>query len=39
MDGIFDACHALIDDARRDEEFRNWFHSFDMFMRKVLTDA
>ncbi|KAG2737024.1 hypothetical protein P692DRAFT_20823953, partial [Suillus brevipes Sb2] len=26
MDGVFDASNALIYDARRDEEFRNWFH-------------
>lgn len=35
MNGIFDACHALIDDARRDEEFRDWFHRLDTFIRKV----
>lgn len=35
MNGIFDACHALIDDARRDEEFKNWFRHLNTYMRKV----
>lgn len=35
MDGIFDACHVLIDDARRDEEFKNWFRHLNTYMRKV----
>ncbi|KAG2338803.1 hypothetical protein BDR05DRAFT_951623 [Suillus weaverae] len=39
MDGIFDASNALIDDARRDDEFRNWFHRFNTYIRKVLLEA
>ncbi|OAX34933.1 hypothetical protein K503DRAFT_774020 [Rhizopogon vinicolor AM-OR11-026] len=39
MDGIFDACHVLIDDARRDEEFKDWFRHLNSFMRKVLLQA
>ncbi|KAG1723281.1 hypothetical protein EDB19DRAFT_1645363 [Suillus lakei] len=39
MDGIFDASNALIDDARRDEEFRNWFHRLNTYIRKVLLEA
>jgi hypothetical protein len=35
MDGVFDASNALIDDARRDEEFRNWFHRLNTYIRKV----
>ncbi|KAG2135159.1 hypothetical protein DEU56DRAFT_401150 [Suillus clintonianus] len=39
MDGIFDASNALIDDARRDEEFRSWFHRLNTYIRKVLLEA
>ncbi|KAG1792741.1 uncharacterized protein HD556DRAFT_1377609 [Suillus plorans] len=39
MDGIFDASNALIDDARRDDEFRNWFHRLNTYIRKVLLEA
>ncbi|KAG0701989.1 hypothetical protein DFH29DRAFT_924101 [Suillus ampliporus] len=39
MDGIFDASNALIDDARRDEEFRSWFHRLDTYIRHVLLEA
>ncbi|KIJ60506.1 hypothetical protein HYDPIDRAFT_170143 [Hydnomerulius pinastri MD-312] len=39
MNGIFDAANALIDDARRDEEFRSWFKRLDTFIRKLLLEA
>lgn len=39
MNGVFDASNALIDDARRDEEFRNWFHRLNTYIRKVLLEA
>ncbi|KAG1727557.1 uncharacterized protein EDB91DRAFT_1315896 [Suillus paluster] len=39
MRSIFDATNALIDDARRDEEFRSWFHRLDTYIRKVLLEA
>jgi hypothetical protein len=39
MSGIFDASNALIDDARRDDEFRNWFHRLNTYIRKVLLEA
>ena len=35
MDGIFDACQALIDVARHDEEFRDWFRRLNVYIRKV----
>ena len=38
MDIIIDAINALIDDARRDEEFRQWFQSVDAYSRKVLLE-
>jgi hypothetical protein len=37
MSGIFDASNALIDDARRDDEFRNWFHRLNTYIRKAST--
>jgi hypothetical protein len=36
MDTIIDAINQLIDDAKKDEEFRQWFHSVDAYVRKVL---
>ncbi|KAG2072936.1 hypothetical protein BDR04DRAFT_1095721 [Suillus decipiens] len=39
MNDIFDASNALIDDARRDDEFRNWFHRLNTYIRKVLLEA
>ncbi|KAG2357603.1 hypothetical protein BDR07DRAFT_1473435 [Suillus spraguei] len=39
MDDIFDASNALIDDARRDDEFRNWFHRLNTYIHKVLLEA
>ncbi|KAG1854482.1 hypothetical protein DFJ58DRAFT_727914 [Suillus subalutaceus] len=39
MNGIFDASNVLIDDARRDDEFRNWFHRLNTYIRKVLLEA
>ncbi|KIK80530.1 hypothetical protein PAXRUDRAFT_833465 [Paxillus rubicundulus Ve08.2h10] len=39
MDLIFDAVNALNDDARRDEEFRQWFRRLHTFSRKVLLEA
>jgi hypothetical protein len=38
IDVIFDAANALIDDAKRDEEFRNWFKRVDTYIRKVLLE-
>ena len=35
MDKIFDATDALIDDARRDEEFQDWVKRFYAYIRKV----
>ncbi|KAH7919183.1 hypothetical protein BV22DRAFT_1108163 [Leucogyrophana mollusca] len=39
MDIVFDAANALIDDARRDEEFRSWFKRLDSYVRKILLEA
>ncbi|KAI0311876.1 hypothetical protein OF83DRAFT_1068125 [Amylostereum chailletii] len=38
MDPIFDAVSRLIEDARNDEEFRDWFKSVDAYSRKVLLE-
>ncbi|KAI5993190.1 hypothetical protein EDC04DRAFT_2872684 [Pisolithus marmoratus] len=39
MDIIFDAADALIDDARRDEEFRNWFKRLNRYVHKILLET
>ena len=38
MNIIIDAINTLIDDARGDEEFRQWFQSVGAYSRKVLLD-
>ncbi|TFK47462.1 hypothetical protein OE88DRAFT_1636556 [Heliocybe sulcata] len=38
MDPIIDAFNQLAEDARRDEELRNWFKSVDGYVRKVLLE-
>ncbi|KAG6334324.1 hypothetical protein ID866_4769 [Astraeus odoratus] len=38
MDVIFGAANILIDDAKKDEEFRNWFKRMDTYIRKVLLE-
>ena len=38
MNIIIDAINTLIDDARSDEEFRQWFQSVGAYSRKVLLD-
>ncbi|KAI0043796.1 hypothetical protein FA95DRAFT_1498062 [Auriscalpium vulgare] len=38
MDIIFDAINNLINDARNDDEFRQWFQSVDAYSRKVLLE-
>ena len=38
MDIIIDAINDLIDDAKHDEEFRQWFQSVDAYSRKVLLE-
>ncbi|KAI9510806.1 hypothetical protein F5148DRAFT_1176664 [Russula earlei] len=38
MDVIIDAINALIDDAKNDEEFRQWFQAVDAYSRKVLLE-
>jgi hypothetical protein len=38
MDIIIDAINQLIDDAKKDEEFRQWFQSADAYARKVLLE-
>ncbi|KAI0275464.1 hypothetical protein BC834DRAFT_840264 [Gloeopeniophorella convolvens] len=38
MDIFFDAVNNLIDDANKDEEFRQWFQSVDSYSRKVLLE-
>lgn len=35
MDGMFDAANALIDDARRDPEFKEWCKRLNMYIHKV----
>jgi hypothetical protein len=35
MDIIFDAANALIEDANKDEELREWFKSLNSYVRKV----
>lgn len=37
MDIVFDAANALIDDANKDQELRDWFKSLDAYVRKVST--
>ncbi|KAG2365723.1 hypothetical protein BDR07DRAFT_1480974 [Suillus spraguei] len=39
MNGIFDASNALIDVARCDDEFRNWFYHLNTYIHKVLFEA
>ncbi|KAL4069133.1 hypothetical protein J3A83DRAFT_4535807 [Scleroderma citrinum] len=39
MDMIFDAADALTDDAKRDEEFRDWIKRLYAFIRKALLEA
>lgn len=39
MNIIFDATDALIDDARRDEEFRNWFKRLNNYIHRILLEA
>jgi len=36
---IIDAVNALIDDAKRDPELKDWFKKVDTYIRKVLLDA
>jgi hypothetical protein len=38
MDTIIDAINRLVDDAKNDEEFRQWFQSVDTYSRKVLLE-
>ncbi|KAI0245752.1 hypothetical protein BJV78DRAFT_1260530 [Lactifluus subvellereus] len=38
MDIIINAINDLIDDARHDEEFRQWFQLVDTYSRKVLLE-
>ncbi|KAH9952567.1 hypothetical protein BGW80DRAFT_1420325 [Lactifluus volemus] len=38
MDDIIDAINDLIDVAKHDEEFRQWFQSVDAYSRKVLLE-
>jgi len=38
MDIIIDAINNLIDDAKSDEEFRQWFQSVGAYSRKVLLE-
>ena len=35
MDIIFDAANALIDDANKDEELRQWFKNLNAYVHKV----
>jgi hypothetical protein len=35
MDKIFDAVNSLNDDARQDEEFRQWFTHLNAYIRRV----
>ncbi|KAI6102700.1 hypothetical protein EV401DRAFT_2061139 [Pisolithus croceorrhizus] len=39
MNIIFDAVDALVDDARRDEEFRNWFKRLNNYIHRVLLET
>lgn len=39
MNIIFDATDALVDDARRDEEFRNWFKRLNNYIHRVLLET
>ncbi|EPQ50351.1 hypothetical protein GLOTRDRAFT_141540 [Gloeophyllum trabeum ATCC 11539] len=38
MDSIIDAVNALIEDARNDQELREWFQRVDTYVRKVLLE-
>jgi hypothetical protein len=38
MDVIIDPINQLIDDAKNDEEFRQWFQSVDAYTRKLLLE-
>lgn len=38
MDIILDAINALSDDAKRDQELRNWFMDVDQYIRQVLLE-
>jgi hypothetical protein len=38
MDVIIDAINQLIDNAKNDEEFRQWFQSVDAYAHKVLLE-
>ena len=38
MDPMFNAANDLIDDARNDQEFRDWWSQVDTFVRKVLLE-
>ena len=38
MDTIIDAINQLIDDAKNDEAFRQWFQAVDAYARKVLLE-
>jgi len=39
MDIIIDAINQLIDNAKSDEEFRQWFQSVDAYAHKVLLET
>lgn len=39
MDTVFDAADVLIDDAKRDEEFRDWVKRLYAYIRKALLEA
>jgi hypothetical protein len=36
---VFDAANALIDDANKDAELREWFKSLNAYVRKVRSHA
>ncbi|KAF9473113.1 hypothetical protein BDN70DRAFT_937687, partial [Pholiota conissans] len=38
MDVIIDAINALVDDARRDQDLRQWWSTVDGYVRKVLLE-
>ena len=38
MNIIIDPINQLIDDAKNDEEFRQWFQSVDAYTRKLLLE-
>jgi len=39
MDTTRDTANALIDDANKDEELREWFKTFNAYVRKILPQA